>query len=46
MLAAIAMVMVFMLVNTVASARMQTYKQQMMMAESRQPGRNNAAHGK
>ena len=38
MLAAIAMLMVIMLVDTNASARMQTYKQQMMMAEKQQYG--------
>ena len=38
MLAAIAMLMVIMLVDTNASARMQTYKQQMMMAEKQQSG--------
>ena len=38
MLAAIAMLMVIMLVDTTASARMQTYKQQMMMAEKQQYG--------
>ena len=38
MLATIAMLMVIMLVDTNASARMQTYKQQMMMAERQQSG--------
>ena len=38
MLATIAMLMVIMLVDTNAGARMQIYKQQMMMAERQQSG--------
>ena len=38
MLATITMLMVIMLVDTNASARMQTYKQQIMMAERQQLG--------
>jgi len=38
MLATITMLMVIMLVDTNASARMQTYKQQIMMAERQQFG--------